>query len=228
MRINKLDFDDYVDQYDALLSDQVSFFNRDHSYFAKYKVELTREVINRIPERIMDYGCGIGRSIPILHKCFPTAELFGCDISEKSLDYARKKYPYARFLTISELQPVWNTFDLVFVAGLFHHVPPSEHSNVMSIINRLLNNNAYVVIFEHNPLNPLTLKIVNSCPYDKDAVLLNHRDLKSLVNRSDLNLYYDGYILFFPWFFRWLRPLERFLRYVPFGGQHVVCAVRRP
>ena len=39
-------------------------------------------------------------------------------------------------------------------------------------LKRVLRAGGACVIFEHNPLNPLTVQAVNTCPFDENAVLI--------------------------------------------------------
>ena len=42
----------------------------------------------------------------------------------------------------------------------------------------MLKNDGQLIIFEHNPLNPITRKIVKECEYDEDAILLTPKKNK--------------------------------------------------
>jgi SAM-dependent methyltransferase len=72
------------------------------------------------------------------------------------------------------------TFDVVFSAGVFHHVPFSEHFDLVSEVSRTLKNGGIFMIYEHNPFNPLTCHAVNTCPFDENAVLLKPIRLRQL------------------------------------------------
>jgi trans-aconitate methyltransferase len=65
-----------------------------------------------------------------------------------------------------------NKYDLIFSEGVFHHIPHDEHKNLLMELFALLNPNGKLVVWEHNPLNPFTRKIVNDCTFDQDAVLI--------------------------------------------------------
>jgi hypothetical protein len=82
--------------------------------------------------------------------------------------------------------------------------------------------NGELYVFEHNPYNPITRHLVNSCPFDADAELLTPKQLASLLRGAGFSTIEKGFILFFPSFLRLLRPLERFLTYLPLGGQYVI------
>jgi SAM-dependent methyltransferase len=88
---NKVDFDNYTDNYNQLLNESTSFFSSSDEYFAKYKIDLVRKQTRISPKRILEYGCGIGRNIAFLKQEFPDALIFGSDISNASLEIARTK-----------------------------------------------------------------------------------------------------------------------------------------
>ncbi len=224
MNVMMAKFDDYVEEYNELVENQLRLFDQESEYFAEYKVRKTRELVSGEPADILDYGCGIGRSIPFLKKYFPSSRIFGCDTSEKSVDYAKERYAFAELATVKELESSPARFDLVFIAGVYHHIPPPERHASLAFIADRARKGADVVIFEHNPLNPVTRYIVHTCAFDEDAVLLRPRELTSLCKGAGLQVVATAYTLFFPALLRGLRPLERYLSKFPLGGQYLVHA----
>jgi hypothetical protein len=83
-----------------------------------------------------------------------------------------------------------------------------------------------VVVFEHNPLNPLTQKSVRDCPFDDDAILLFPWELRGLLARSGFERVRQDYIVFFPRLLRRLRPLEPKLGWLCLGAQTLTVAER--
>ena len=82
-----------------------------------------------------------------------------------------------------------------------------------------------VVLFEHNPFNPLTRRAVHGCEFDRDAKLLSRRRASSLL--ADTGLRPRGrYIEFFPRESRLLRGIEGRLGWLPLGAQYAVFAQR--
>lgn len=223
--MGKVDFDRYAEDYDRLLADQVAFFDADSSYFAQYKVQLLKERLRHQPKRILEYGCGIGRNIGFLINEFPTAEVFGCDISSKSLDIAREKYPKAEFFLVGEEGDALK-FDLVFVAGVFHHVPSDERPKVLADIGSYLESGGTLFVTEHNPFNPVTRRLVNACPYDEDAELIRLSTMKKCLADSGFRIIEARYYLFFPKMLSMLRRFEHLLGSVPMGGQYFIHAVK--
>ena len=59
----KIDFDDYAENYNDLVDGQLSKFESNSEYFADYKAALSKKLMHTSPERILEYGCGIGRNI---------------------------------------------------------------------------------------------------------------------------------------------------------------------
>lgn len=222
---NKVDFDDYARDYNEILSNQLRFFDKDDGYFAEYKVQKVKKMLLTQPKNILDFGCGTGRSAGYLQEYFPCATVYGYDLSTDSLMVARKNYPKVTFISSLEMDnPIH--FDLIFIAGVFHHVSPIERKSVMESILSLTAPLGVVVAFEHNPYNPLTRYLVNTCPFDHDAVLLRPRELTSLFFQAGLKNISSEYTLFFPAALKFLRGMEAYLKRLPLGGQFMVSGIR--
>ncbi len=225
--MKQVDFDHYVDDYNDLLREQTSFFSIDESYFARYKVAIARRLVANEPRRVLEFGCGIGRNIPFLREVFAGAEVMGSDPSTKSIDLARAANPGVRFWTEGKAQGDLGTFDLIFVAGVFHHVAPSERRSIAELLAARLNHSGALIVFEHNPYNPVTRKIVSECPYDKGVELLPPRELRRHLANGGFRSLSQGYSLFFPPKLKVLTRLEPMLGWLPLGGQYWVCASKR-
>jgi SAM-dependent methyltransferase len=222
----KVDFDDYTDNYNSLLRESTGFFTESEAYFAKYKVDILRREVPPTTKRLLEYGCGIGRNIPFLRAAFPEATIAGSDISAASLEIARKENPGVEFFLEQADTNVAEPYEVIFIAGVFHHIPVRERASVMKALYQRLAPGGTIVIFEHNPFNPVTRKIVNDCPYDKDAVLLKPSNLKTLLIDAGLPVRRSAYCLFVPPSLSVLLPLEAKLGWLPLGGQYWVKATR--
>lgn len=222
----KVNFDDYTENYNRLLREGTGFFSESEAYFARYKVDILRRQVPGTAERLLEYGCGIGRNIPFLRAAFPDATIAGSDISAASLEIARKENPGVDFFIEQADVDVADTYDVIFIAGVFHHIPVGERADVVKTLFRRLSPGGTIVIFEHNPFNPVTRKIVNDCPYDRDAVLLRPSELKTLLIDAGLPVRRSSYCLFVPPSLSSLLPLEAHLGWLPLGGQYWVKATR--
>lgn len=219
----KIDFDDYSADYDELLRESTKLYAEDSEYFARYKVDLIRDAVRRPVARVLEYGCGTGRNIGYLQAAFPDAKIVGTDVSAASLQVAAANNSQARFEVESEDLEL-GSFDLIFVASVFHHIPPTQRAGVMETLARRLAPGGSIDIFEHNPFNPVTRRIVYTCPFDADAILLKPNELRSLFRHAGLQLQRQAYCLFVPPRLSWFLPLERFLGWLPLGGQYWVSA----
>jgi SAM-dependent methyltransferase len=112
------------------------------------------------------------------------------------------------------------SFDLVFAVCVLHHVPPGGRRDaVVAEMVRLARPGGLVVIWEHNPWNPLTRRVVARCSFDRDAALLSLAETRRLLRRAGLSRIESRYGLFFPWRGRGWRRAERLLAQVPLGAQ---------
>ena len=204
------------------MNNQLAPFEGDVSYFAEYKIIETKKTLSTEPKSILDFGCGVGRNMEFLQKHFSNSDLFGCDISSKSILLARKEIKNATFYELGK-DMINQKFDLIFISNVFHHIAVDERQTILEKqIIPLLKEEGSLIIFEHNPYNPVTRYLVATCPFDEDAVLLNKRELKTRLKSNNLNFISDAYTLFFPAILKGLRPLEKYLKNIPLGGQYYV------
>ena len=115
-------------------------------------------------------------------------------------------------------------FDLVLASCVFHHIPPQDRQTAIRYCQSRLKKNGHFIIFEHNPINPVTRRLVRNCPFDADAVLLSMRETVARMRKEHLKVDEASYCLFFPRPLAALRPFEKYLRWLPMGGQYFVCA----
>lgn len=218
-----VDFDKYTEQYNRLLQERTSFFSKSDAYFAKYKVDLMKAHVGQAPvQRLLEYGCGIGRNIPYLKEAFPGAEIVGTDISRASLDIARQDQPGVEFIVEDTAGSDLGRFDLIFVAGVFHHIPVPQRTQASELLYQRVNESGNLFIFEHNPYNPVTRRIVSNCPYDEDAVLLAPKELRQYLLAAGFRHEQTQYCLFIPPGLSKLTWLETKLGWLPLGGQYFV------
>jgi len=224
---NRVDFDDYTENYNALLAEKTSFFSSNEAYFARYKVDLVRQKVKSPVHRLLEYGCGIGRNIPFLKTAFPEARVMGSDISVASLEMAQQINPEIKFFQENDqINSSMEPFDLIFVAGVFHHVPLEQRGQVAKRLLERLTPTGQLFVFEHNPYNPVTRRIVNNCVYDEDAILISARQLKRILLDAGFKNMQVQYCLFIPPGWKSLLWLEPKLKWLPLGGQYVVSATK--
>ena len=222
------EFDQFADEYHNLHQENIRITGEKPEYFAEYKIcDLKRvaKIVGVEVNNILDFGTGVGNHFPFLAKHFPRTGLFGTDVSENSLTIARERFTSlgefslfdGRMLPYSEGQ-----FDLALATCVFHHIPANEHIQLIQEVSRTLRSGGAFMIYEHNPINPMTLHAVNTCPFDENAVLLKRRQVRNVLLEAGMEVVMQEYRVFFPAFLKLLRPLEKCLAWLPLGAQHFV------
>ncbi len=174
---------------------------------------------------ILDFGTGVGNNFPFLAKHFPRTSLFGIDVSEKSLTLAKERFNgFGEFSLFNgkTLPYPEGQFDLALATCVFHHIPADEHIQLIQEVSRSLRSGGAFMIYEHNPFNPLTRHAVNTCSFDENAVLLKRVQVAKLFVKAGMEVVMQEYRVFFPAFLKLLRPLEKYLTWLPLGAQHFV------
>ena len=230
--VDTAEFDRFADEYRSLHQANIAITGDTLEYFAEYKIKALHAAAASLgvkARRILDFGSGIGNSIPEFSRSFPTAELTCADVSQRSLDLAARRFPgLGRSLRIEgdRLPSEDQEFDLAFSACVFHHIPHGEHLGWLHELLRVTRPGGLLSLFEHNPLNPLTLHAVNTCPFDANARLIRAGHLAQRCRAAGWVRPQIRFHLFFPRALAVLRPIECRLSRIPFGAQYSVTAMR--
>jgi SAM-dependent methyltransferase len=220
-------FDAYARDYERLHRGSITASGEQPAYFADYKVDCIKRLVGaNYDEPILDFGCGIGSLTERLIRRF--SKVSGFDPSAESVAEARKKATTATFYEDRAAIPKAH-FGVVILANVLHHVPPSERIDLVSSLAACLRpGEGRLVVFEHNPYNPLTRRAVAACEFDDDAVLLGPVELTRLLMRSGLAKANRQFIVFFPRALAFLRDLEPHLGWLPIGAQVMAVASAPP
>ena len=230
--LNNQIFDEVAEDYRKIHTENVKATGADSEYFVAYKIQEIRRKFKKAEfSKILDLGCGDGNSISVFNSLYPSCQLFGIDISEKSIQTALSKNisnaSFAKYdgKTIPHAD---NTFDMVFIACVLHHVDPAAHKDLFKEIFRVLKPDGRLVIFEHNPYNPFTRKIVKDCIFDEDAILIKSNKLKKGLQETGFSMVKSFFTLFFPrnGIFKLFLKLEPFMQWLPVGGQYYISATK--
>lgn len=225
------EFDKFADEYLSTHAANIKISGEDPGYFARYKIEEVRRRWSAAkaaePVAILDFGTGIGNSLPFLAKTFPIAKVVGLDVSEKSLSVAERRFPGVAELVRyggGDIPMADASFDLIFSSCVFHHIDEDIHVRLFKQLKRLLRPGGLMTIFEHNPINPVTRHIVATCPFDENAVLIAPGELKRRQTQAGFGKIDVAYTGFFPSALAALRPLERYMTALPVGAQYYTLA----
>ena len=81
-----------------------------------------------------------------------------------------------------------------------------------------------IAIFEHNPLNPLTVRAVNTCPFDVNARLIRAGEFVERYRKAGWRRPSVQYHVFFPHAASALRIFEPYMSRLAIGAQYSVVA----
>lgn len=225
------EFDAHARSYKEVLDQSIGFSGEDSAYFAEYKIrdlrhELTRSGTDADTSlRLLDFGCGVGTSMPHARRYFAQAELLGVDVSEESLGQARARHgEHARFLALAdgELPVEVAALDGAYAMCVFHHVDEEAHVRILADIRSRLKPGGMMMVYEHNPYNPLTVRVVNNCPFDENAKLIRASVMAQRCRDAGYRDVKVRYRVFFPGFLKAFRFAEGLLSWLPLGGQYYV------
>lgn len=233
--MNEAEFDKFADEYYASLVAGIAISGESPEYFSEYKIaDIARECrpLALAPNaglRVLDFGAGIGNSVPYVRQHLPQAELTCLDLSQRSLEVAEKRFPgqaaYVRF-DGAHIPCDDHRFDIAYAMCVFHHINHADHVALLRELKRVIKPGGSLFIFEHNPFNPLTVRVVNTCPFDENAHLIRGAEMKRRTLSAGFSKAKTRYRVFFPHFLRGLRPIEGALAWLPLGGQYYVRAIK--
>lgn len=227
----KTTFDNYSDSYEEALNRGIGVSGEDAHFFARGRLEwLTRLVRAHglACDSVLDFGCGIGNSLPLLRELLNAQDIAGIDVSSESIATARRRFALSGFelATCDELAPSAR-FHMAFCNGVFHHIPLAERAQSARSVLRHLRPGGVFAFFENNPLNPGTRYVMSRIPFDRDAITLTPWNARRLLRKAGFEILRTDYLFFFPRPLAPLRKLEPALRRVPLGAQYLVLA-RKP
>jgi len=228
--MDEVEFDKFADEYRDLHAANIKLSGENPEYFAEYKIADIAAELERgraVARTALDFGAGVGYSVPFFAKHLPAARVTCLDVSRKSLDLGAARHGAAaefRHFDGRRIPYADGTFDVALASCVFHHIPHDEHVALLGEIRRVLAPGGRLFVFEHNPLNPLTRYAVNTCVFDEHAKLVLAPTMRGRVRAAGFAAADVRYRIFFPHGLRRLRPLEAKLTWLPLGAQYYVVA----
>jgi trans-aconitate methyltransferase len=218
-------FDAFSKNYNKDLNEALRLTGYDSSTLTKAKLIKLQQLFPGLVQlhfNFLDFGCGIGNLYELVKQFFPYASYTGVDESGESIIEAQSRFSDSSIFHNLHSEN-WKKiqYDLIFSAGVFHHIPHDEHIKILKELSGLLNLNGKLVIWEHNPFNPVTKKIVNDCIFDEDAVLIYPHRMKKNMQKIPLSNIQVVYTTFFPKSLSCLNILDPYLGWLPLGGQFI-------
>ena len=139
------------------------------------------------PKTILEIGCGEGALTELLARCYPNAHIYATDITPqigRLFEGDRSKVTFMQ-KTADEFE-VTNkeTFDLVVICDVIHHVPEDLHQEMLAFAKRMLRPNGLLAVKEWerraNLVHGLCYLIERYITGDKVAYL-TREEIKNLI-----------------------------------------------
>ncbi|MFH1126425.1 MAG: class I SAM-dependent methyltransferase [Candidatus Altiarchaeota archaeon] len=156
-----------------------------------------REVLSRVKlsggESILDLGCGPGTLLSLIPKNYSTA--VGVDISEKQIEYAKKNFKDASWITgtVKDLKQK-PEFDFVFVVEVLEHMPLEQVKSTLESIGRILKKNGRIIITTPNshslwPVMEWLWNKVSEVKYQEQHITkFSRRETERLLEGADFRI----------------------------------------
>ena len=226
------EFDRYRDTYSEAVNDALVVPGMGVDYFTRIKAGYISDLAgSRFGATqdlsALDLGCGIGNYHDLLAATF--GRLTGVDVSSECIERARATHPNVSYKSYEggTLPFADDAFDVAFAICVVHHVPVDSRDEFFGEMHRVLKPGGLGLILEHNPSNPLTMRVVNRCPFDRDAVLLKPKTTIGLMVESGFGEVASRTIISIPTLGGATRRLDWTLGRMPFGAQYIVKGSKR-
>ena len=219
-------FDRFARNYEQVLDDAVALSGEKGEYFTRVKAQYLERMMGAdFRGRLLDYCCGVGLLAGLVRQYLPGARVDGFDVSSESIARIEPELQRQGVFT-SRAEMIGRGYNAIVVSNVLHHVPAGEREALVRDLGGRLAERGRLVIFEHNPLNPLTRWVVRHCAFDDDAVLLWPGEPRGYFRAAGLKPVRRDYLVFFPRLLSGLRRLEPGLRWLPLGAQYASVGER--
>lgn len=219
------EFDRYRETYNSAVNQAIAFSGQKVELFTRAKAhDLLRTIVSHFDSpgelSLLDVGCGIGNYHPFLTSA--VSAVSGVDVSQACIAKAQERNPAVSYTVYDgdELPYRDQQFDVTFCVCVLHHVPPERWSQFVNEMKRVTRAGGLVVVYEHNPKNLLTRKVVRDCEFDRDAVLLTMAQTCRLLTATGCSDVAASSILTLPPIGAFVERLDGLFAKLPFGSQY--------
>jgi SAM-dependent methyltransferase len=225
------DFNAHAGSYANDVQESIAFARTEVEFFVRRKADHLVEIAQRLfgdasRLSVLDAGCGVGGTDAFLADRF--GALHGVDVAAEPVAEAARHNGHARYTVADGLALGYKdaSFDIAFAVCVMHHVVPDQRLAFVRELRRVVRPGGAVVVFEHNPLNPLTRLAVSRCPFDEGVELISRRACAKLLGTAQLTPVESRHIIFTTLDSPLAWRAEAALHRVPLGAQHYVAARR--
>jgi len=227
------EFDAYASDYDAGMGHPLKkLLGAGQDQYLAVKTDWLARDLRGFSEtpRLLDFGCGEGAFLRQMVERMALGSFFGCDVSPAMIRRARQSGPPGRrapeFTEFAAPRTPYpdGSMDVVSACMVFHHIPPLRRAEALEEMFRVVRPGGRVYVFEHNPMNPLTRRVVRQTPIDRNAILVPAAECLRRLRTAGAIRPRLHFQLFTPPRLRFLRPLDSLLSRIPLGAGYAVRA----
>lgn len=139
--------------------------------------------------RILDFGCGCGRTLRWMIESHPQATFYGCDIDQEAIRWCRRNLPQGRFCVNSKMPPLGfesGYFDAAYCFSVFTHLNEPMQDAWLTELRRVLKPDGVLIITVHGSNAAARLS-------DGDRAVLQSRGFLHKTSRKMSGLMPDWY-----------------------------------
>lgn len=121
-------------------------------------------------DRILDFGCGCGRTLRFLEPYAARVEIHGCDVDEAAIEWCRANLPFATVRTnppTGRLPYADATFDVVYAISVFTHLCEENHLAWLDELHRVLRPDGIAIL---TTSGDFALEKLVQCEETRDSV----------------------------------------------------------
>lgn len=225
-------FDTAASEYELQLRQGITLSGENAEYFVNGRIQFLADFLDAAnatpPERVLDFGCGVGNACYELRSRLGARHLTGVDCSSDSLALAQQRWGEDGYdWSVDGACIATESIDVAYTSGVFHHIAPEQRQEELKRIFSWLRPGGLFVLFENNPWNPGTRWVMSRIPFDRDAICLSPLETRKRMRQVGWQVASTRSLFFFPRSLAWLRGTERLFAPIPLGAQYVVIG-RKP
>lgn len=104
------------------------------------------------PARVLDFGCGCGRTITWFIRQYPKVEFHGADVDTEAIQWCSQQFPKGRFIANQPLPPLDypdRHFDVVYCLSVFTHLNEEMQDAWLRELHRILKPGGLLILTVH-------------------------------------------------------------------------------
>lgn len=123
----------------------------------RFAEHFTRNISIPLEEfSLLDAGCALGDALPVLHKAYPNARLFGCDVSQVATERCKNDYGQIADFFAAAFEDISGFWDVIYCSHVLEHF--EEYKSIASWLlkkcNILYIMTPYFELRNGQPLDP--------------------------------------------------------------------------